>query len=127
KYFMNLPQLSSTHMQLQHARWVHMLTLVRSQWLALGKPVQLSLHWEAVEAISPHQTSVVSVNRRGWPQPTSLDPQGCQQLWWQLMGMNAQTVVAEYAQAEKSCHYRAAGGSTIKYQLDFGTVIFLTV
>ncbi|MGL5393619.1 MAG: MSHA biogenesis protein MshF [Shewanella sp.] len=129
KYSSSLPPLSRTSVEQQHLRWLHVLAMVRAQWLSLGKPSQLQLTW-AVFGHPPqkNQGSVVAISSQGWPQPPSLDSQGCQQLWWQLMGEEWQSVdlVAHYVQSDNSCQYYTQPGEGIGYQLDFGRVIFLT-
>lgn len=127
KYFSRLPPLSAGPLEQQHSRWVNVLTMVRAQWLSLGKPSQLQLTWQAFAHHPHHQPSVVTMNEFGWPAPPSPDGQGCQQLWQQLMGteLKVNALVAEYVAQDNSCHFHTQNGDGFSYQQDFGRVIFL--
>ena len=127
KYFLTLPQIAARGLEVEHTRLLNVLVMVRSQWLSLGKPQQMQLNWEVLDNISiKPETSVVSMNDLGWLQPKSFTAQGCQDLWWQLMGteLDNADLVADYSAKDNRCHYLSPNGNSIDYQLDSGSVIF---
>ena len=129
KYFFTLPQIAARGLEVEHARFLNVLVMVRSQWLSLGKPAQLQLNWEVFDNLSPEtESSVVDINDLGWPQPKHLNDQGCQDLWQQLMGAETDNLglEADYLVKDNSCHYRSKNGDSLGYQLNSGRVIFLT-
>ena len=129
KYFFTLPQIAARGLEVDHARFLNVLVMARSQWLSLGKPPQLQLNWEAFDnSAKETEPSVVDVNGLGWPQPKQLNGQGCQDLWQQLMGAEVDNagLVADYLVKDNSCHYRSHSGDSLGYQLNSGRVIFLT-
>lgn len=127
KYFAGLPQLAARGIALEHDRFLNVLVMVRSQWLSLGNPPSMRLEWEVTseDEKGKYASSSVAMNLQGWPQPQRRDNLGCQQLWLQLMGGQG-TLTAEYLVNDNSCHYLAANGDSIGYQLNSGRVIFLT-
>lgn len=129
KYFLTLPQIAGRGLELEHSRFLNVLVMVRSQWLSLGKPQQLRLNWEVFDSPPMEaQSSVVDINRLGWPQPKHLSAQGCQDLWLQLMGaeVDDQGLVADYLARDNSCHYLSKSGYSLGYQLNSGRVVLLT-
>lgn len=129
KYFFTLPQIAARGLEVDHARFLNVLVMVRSQWLSLGKPPQMQLNWEAFDNISKDtELSIVDINGLGWPQPKQYSTQGCQDLWQQLMGAEIHDVglEADYLAKDNSCHYRSHNGDSLGYQLNSGRVIFLT-
>lgn len=128
KYFSTVPQVAGRSVELAHTRFLHVLAMVHAQWLSLGKPQQLTLEWQALTEVAPTAVRTeVKVNVLGWPQPEQRDAQGCQDLWWQLMGqpLSQQSLSAEFYPKDGSCRYSAANGESIGYQLDSGRVVFL--
>ena len=128
KYFLTLPQIAARGLEVEHTRLLNVLVMVRSQWLSLGKPQQMQLNWEVLDNISiKPETSVVSMNDLGWPQPKSFTAQGCQDLWWQLMGaeLDNTDLVVDYSAQDNSCSYLSSNGDSLGYQLDSGSVTFL--
>ncbi|MEL4342764.1 MSHA biogenesis protein MshF [Shewanella xiamenensis] len=130
KYFATMPQLAARNVELEHTRFLNVLAMVRSQWLSLGKPQQMRLDWEVFNEQNTHneQQTLVIMSAQGWPQPTELSDQGCQALWWQLMGQEAadNSLIGSYFLKDNSCRYRSQNGDSIGYQLNSGRVIFLT-
>lgn len=129
KYWVIMPQIVARGLEVDHARFLNVLVMVRSQWLSLGKPQRLQLNWEAFDSPSrENDASVVTMNPLGWPQPERFTTEGCQALWWQLMGakLNDEALVASYLSKDNTCHYRAQNGDSLGYQLSSGRVIFLT-
>ncbi|MCH1930247.1 MSHA biogenesis protein MshF [Shewanella sp. A25] len=127
KYFSAVPQMAARNMEIEHTRLLNVLTMVRSQWLSLGKPQQMALDWEQFAEPSVEAPSLVPFNRLGWPQPKSMDSEGCQLLWLQLMGGETKNgaPIAEYYSNENSCVFRVESNDEISYQLDTGRAIFL--
>lgn len=130
KYFTAMPQLAARSVEVEHSRFLNVLAMVRSQWLSLGKPQQMRLDWEVFNEQNTHneQQTLVIMSAQGWPQPTELSDQGCQALWWQLMGQEAadNSLIGSYFLKDNSCRYRSQNGDRIGYQLNSGRVIFLT-
>lgn len=129
KYFSTMPQLAARTVELEHTRFLNVLAMVRSQWLSLGKPSQMRLDWEVLnEQSAKNGQTLVMMNSLGWPQPNTLDDQGCQALWQQLMGQELaeNTLMGAYFSKDNSCRYRSKNGDSIGYQLNSGRVIFLT-
>lgn len=129
KHFATMPQLAARSVELEHARFLNVLAMVRSQWLSLGKPQQMRLDWEVFndQSAKNNQTLVI-MSTQGWPQPNEFNDQGCQALWLQLMGQEVtdKTLIGSYFSRDNSCRYRSQNGDSIGYQLNSGRVIFLT-
>ncbi|MGL4939443.1 MSHA biogenesis protein MshF [Shewanella sp.] len=128
RYFASIPPLGAKGLAFAHPRFLHVLTMVRSQWLSQGQPSQLQLQWAPLAPTGGNTQTMIRLNARGWPQSPRGNPQACQVLWQQLMGAESSRahLIATYLPQDNSCRYRAENGDSLVYQQDFGRVIFLT-
>lgn len=131
RYFSTVPDMGSRHLEIEHTRLLTILAMVRSQWLSLGKPMQLQLNWQITGLQQQHESSHVLMNSQGVPQPSSLTNRGCRQLWLQLMGekRDSDTFTATYFAKENSCHFTTHDSEhqadSLAYLLDDGRVTLL--
>ncbi|MBV7317383.1 MSHA biogenesis protein MshF [Shewanella sp. NIFS-20-20] len=129
RYFDILPQMSGKGLQLEHPRFINVLAMVKAQWLSVNRPQQLSLNWVVTAGDDSHPAPVVvTMDAGGWPLPQSRNNQGCQLLWWQLLGshLDSEDLVVVYVSDSRLCRYQSVSGEAILYHLDSGGVNFLT-
>ncbi|MGX9461672.1 hypothetical protein ACWXWU_10580 [Shewanella sp. A14] len=118
RYLNNTSNLGGRGLQFEHNRFLNVLAMVRSQWLASGRPHKMLLSWHNVASNVPYdidnndnkesiqknnriQTDAtneeveskttdnwISMSDQGWPIIDTNDAQGCERLWGQLLATN---------------------------------------
>lgn len=129
RYFAGINQAMGTRADFAYNRFLKVLVVVRSQWLAYGKPEVMELDWKVFDS-NMHEggkdNSRVRMSSTGRPLPETLDALGCKQLWQQLMGDELnQQISVEYHLDVQACRYVAKNLDSISYQLSSGRVLYI--
>ncbi|AZG71837.1 MSHA biogenesis protein MshF [Shewanella livingstonensis] len=120
RYLNTTSNIGGRSLEFEHNRFLNVLAMVRSQWLASGRPHQMQLSWhnmvsnEASSETSDHDTTStdasmssevingdadadlvgtdnwISLSDQGWPIIATNNVQGCERLWGQLLATNVQ-------------------------------------
>ncbi|WP_394129334.1 MSHA biogenesis protein MshF [Shewanella maritima] len=155
RHFNGVPTLVGHSMAIEHNRFLHVLAMVRSQWMTSGRPSNLHLDWESLasnmqpnlsqaseetkaskssEAHSESETydsaqaqagNVILMSSQGFPELHRVDVQGCYQLWHQLLASSTKDLIISYDADNQICRYVAQNEASISYQHSSGRVIFL--
>ncbi len=132
RYFADMNQIMGQRGDLAYNRLLNVLVMVRSQWLAYGKPKEMELDWKVFDSNTMGKLSNVSISSRvkmsdaGRPLPETKDATGCRKLWYQLMGQELQKqLVVEFHLTEQSCYYKTKSLDSISYQLTTGRVLYV--
>lgn len=129
QYLRSAPDIASRSLQLEHTRLMNVLVMVKSQWIALGKPHQMVLRFEPLADSAPTTTSAkVTLSPMGMPEPETADAQGCMNLWRQLLGTNVSLneMSVEFVSDNETCMFTSRNGERIVYGGLTGKVAFLT-
>ena len=136
RYFGSVNHIAAQGLRIDHTRLLNVLGMIKGQWLAQGRPKEMRLDWDTGISISADKKSTqitsdmnfVKMSSGGWPLPNKLDSAGCEQLWYQLLGLDtaSQQVVSVLGQEGDVCSYVANDFDRLGYQLTTGRVIFLT-
>ncbi|WP_076538536.1 hypothetical protein [Shewanella sp. UCD-KL21] len=136
KHFASLDTIGAQSIQREHNRLLYVLAMVKSQWLSQGRPQSLKLTWENLAPDSVNQQSkdgtlaeqdnIILMSTFGRPMLKSASPQGCVELWQQLMASNLQDMGARvnYQTELEICHFATVQSGSISYQVSSGRVIF---
>ncbi len=126
RYFGSVNNISAQGLRVDHTRLLNVLGMVKAQWLAKGRPNEMKLTWDSTG--TKYADSFVKMSSGGWPLPNNLDSSGCEQLWYQLLGLDtlSQQLVSEIGAKREVCSYIANNSDRVGYQLTSGRVIFLT-
>ncbi|KFZ37820.1 hypothetical protein HR45_08160 [Shewanella mangrovi] len=124
RYFGGINTVSANSLALEHNRLLNVLAMVRSQWQSLGKPQRMTADWLLFE--NGQATNTLVMDRGGWPTIDTFDAQGCEQLWFELLGVTAQQadVATEFDGQQQICHFRTESGQSISYQISSGQVAY---
>ena len=126
-YFKMLPGLTGEALQVEHRRLQNILASVRSQWQIHGEPDYMNLEWLTLTKQTP-ENSLVKMSARGFPLPSSLSDEGCEELWYKLLGVKLDSweINGEYHPEINSCKFVAVNLASVIYELSSGNVNFLT-
>lgn len=126
-YFQMLPGLTGEALQVEHRRLQLVLASVRSQWQIHGQPQYMDLSWVAVPHVT-NQDTLIKMSPHGWPLPDELNDQGCELLWFKLLGVKLDSweITGNYQPQTHSCKFTAVNLTSVIYKLSSGNVNFLT-
>lgn len=124
-YFKILPELTGEALQLEHRRLQNILASVRTQWQMHGEPEYMDLDWIENDHVP---NTLVKMSPSGFPVPDDLTDQGCEQLWYKLLGVKLDSweITGTYQKNTHSCHFAAVNLVKVIYELRSGNVNFLT-
>jgi hypothetical protein len=155
RYVNTASNIGGRGLEFEHNRFLNVLAMVRSQWLASGRPHKMQLSWHhmasnvtsskisddntvskdapsKMDAINTDADLVgtdnwIAMSNQGWPTIDTNDVQGCEQLWGHLLATNVQelNITVDYQPDENICRYYSGNTASLSYQLQTGRVIFL--
>tara|TARA_R110002050_G_scaffold60_1_gene490 strand:+ start:411 stop:989 length:579 start_codon:yes stop_codon:yes gene_type:complete len=155
RYVNTTSNIGGRGLEFEHNRFLNVLAMVHSQWLASGRPHKMQLSWHhmasnvasskvsndnavlqdsasKIDAIDTDTDLVgtdnwISMSDQGWPTIDTNDVQGCEQLWGHLLATNVQelNIAVDYQSDENICRYHSGNEASLSYQLQTGRVIFL--
>ena len=136
RYFGSVNHISAQGLRIDHTRLINVLGMIKAQWLAQGRPKEMRLDWDTGVSNSADRSftqntsdiNFVKMSSGGWPLPNKLDSAGCEQLWYQLLGLDtsSQQIVSLFAREGDVCSYVASNFDRVGYRLASGRVNFLT-
>ncbi|KVX00041.1 hypothetical protein [Shewanella frigidimarina] len=155
RYINTTSNIGGRGLEFEHNRFLNVLAMVRSQWLASGRPHKMQLSWHHMVSNStsskvsndgttskdvPNEIDAINtdvdligtdnwilMSDQGWPTINTNDVQGCEQLWGHLLATNVQelNIAVDYQPDENICRYYSGNETSLSYQLQTGRVIFL--
>ncbi|MGZ9899629.1 hypothetical protein [Shewanella gaetbuli] len=155
KHFNQMPDMASKSLAIEHNRLLHIMAMIKSQWLSRGRPEQLLLSWESmapnmhVETVMQQNTvnmaknvknqaavsadvnvtdtgNWITLSKQGWPLLASLDEHGCQLLWYQLLATPLDNITVSFDSDEHICRFVAKDSASLAYQVNSGRVLFMS-
>ncbi|WP_350431972.1 MSHA biogenesis protein MshF [Shewanella sp. H8] len=155
RYLNNTQSLGERGLEFEHNRLLNVLSMVRSQWLASGRPDKMLLSWHNVASnmpsnkidtgnneTVPNDTQLkigtiddvdlvatgnwISMSAQGWPIINTNDAKGCEHLWGQLLASDVQELhITVDYQSDQNICRYFSNKASLRYQLQTGSVIFL--
>jgi hypothetical protein len=153
RYLNTASTIGGRGLEFEQNRFLNVLAMVRSQWLASGRPDKMQLSWHNLASNVPNSQSNkkeskngrtntdeinddadlvgtdnwISLSDQGWPIIDTNDVQGCERLWGQLLATNLQQlpISVDYQSDTNICRYSSENKASLSYQLQTGRVIFL--
>jgi hypothetical protein len=126
-FFKNEKSVVDTGFRHLQGQFSSQVSLIHSQWILSGKPVQLTMKLSLND--NSHHSQPIYVNKQGWV--TSLDDQlMCEDIWRQVMGIplvymkqpisaiSVERIVVSEQQKmvkEKICRYSIVNGTYFEY------------
>lgn len=129
RYFDSVDELHGSGLEVEHARLLQILAMVRAQWMSSGRPDEIELNWELIygkPTDSEEIKSRIALSNTGFPVLKRVDKQNCGYLLTQLLGvdLHATQIVASVNDLGDTCSFTAKNGDRIGYHLDSGHVFF---
>lgn len=128
-YFAMLPSITGEALQIEHRRLQLVLASIRAQWQSYGEPKVMDLDWiNITNTDTDTHNSLVKMAKGGWPLPNHRTKQGCEQLWYQLLGVKLDSweITATYLPSLDSCQFTAVNLTSVIFELRSGNVKYLT-